>query len=125
MHSLLSISVFVALAFLPATVLLYFAWSVRIGNKRPDIAGWRLSTFRWGLICAPISMAALVPGEVNYLETWGTPNWVLGVMNWVGFLLWIFSLAASLTGKGRARVLLCGWGVLAILGTLAVYLTYP
>lgn len=117
--------VFIAMFFLPAVILLYFAWAVWIANPRPEIAKWRLSTFKWGLVFSPLSMAAQIPGGVHYLGTWGPPNWFLGTLNGIGLLLWSLSFAAAFTGQGWARGLLCCWAILAMLGLLAIYMMVP
>jgi hypothetical protein len=124
MHAF-TISIFIAMVFLPAMILLYMVWSVWVANKRPKITDWRLTTFKWGLICAPVSTAALAPGAGHYLWTWGPPDMLLGVANWCGLLLWVFSLSAAFVGRGKARVLLGCWAVLAMLGLLAIYFSYP
>jgi hypothetical protein len=122
---LLSASLFVGFYFLPASVLLYFAWAVWITNRRPEIAGWRLNTFKWGLILAPLAMAVEIPGGVHYLLTYGPPNWSLGVLNWLGLLLWFLSFVAAFAGRGKARGLMCCWAILAMVGLIGVYLIFP
>jgi hypothetical protein len=122
---LLKTSVFVAAYFLPASVLLYFAWSLWIANPRPEIAKWRLNTFRWGLILAPLAMSVEIPGGVHYIRTYGPPDWFLGTLNVLGLLLWVLSFAAAFAGKGKARGLLLCWAILAMFGLLGVYLVFP
>jgi hypothetical protein len=124
MHAFV-VLIFVAVAFLPATILLYIARSVWIANPSPGMAKWRIATFKWGSICAPLSMALLAPGAGHYLWTYGPPNWFLTVTNWFGLLLWAFSFGAAFVGRGSTRWLLCSWAILAMLGLLVIYLTYP
>ncbi len=65
----LDILLLVAMFFLPATIALFFAWSVWIANKRPTIASWRLATFRWDLIAAVMATVAFLPGCIQDLRT--------------------------------------------------------
>lgn len=108
--------IFTSALFFLALIALFFAWSVWIANKRPEIATWRLASFKSGLILAPAAIVMLIPGSAHYLRT-GTPAegiWL--VANWIGISLWVCVIVTALTGKGRARTLLVVWGILAFLG---------
>lgn len=122
---LLSLLLLVGFAFLPGAISWFFAWAVWTSNKRPQLALWRVRMFQWGILCAPISIVVLAPGCAHYLKTGGPPDWALGLTNWMGLLLLVFSLIAALTGRGRSRACLCASGALAILGCLAVYMIVP
>lgn len=109
----------VGLFFLPATVSLYFAWSVWIANKRPAIATWRLNTFRWGLISALVTMAIFIPSCIHMIRTLEPAKGVWLMANRLGVLLWLAGLVFALTGKGWGRITLVLWGILIFLGVFA------
>jgi hypothetical protein len=56
-HRGLSIFALTAVSFLPAMILLFFSWSVRISNTQVPIQSWRRETYKWGLIAASVSTA--------------------------------------------------------------------
>ena|SRR5579862_8288687 len=112
--------VLVALFFLPAAISLFFAWSVWIANKRPTIAGWRLATFRWGLIAAVMAMIAFFPGSVQELRTLEPAHGVSLIANWAGLVLWMIGFAGALTGKGWGRITLVFWGILMFVGVFGI-----
>jgi hypothetical protein len=116
----LDIFVLVGMFFLPAAVALFFAWSVWFANKRPIIAGWRLATFRWGLIAAVMATIAFSPGCVQELRTLEPAHGVLLIANWAGIVLWIIGLAGASTGKGWGRITLICWGILMFFGLFGV-----
>ncbi len=96
----LDILLLVAMFFLPATIGLFFAWSVWIANKRPTIASWRLATFRWGLITAVMATVAFFTSCIQDLRTLEPAHGVWLIANWAGIVLWMIGLAGALTGKG-------------------------
>ncbi len=116
----LDILLLVAMFFLPATVALFFAWSVWVANKRPTIASWCLATFRWGLIAAVMATIAFLPGCVQDLRTLEPAHEVWLIANWAGIVLWMIGLAGALTGKGWGRITLVFWGVLMFVGVFGI-----
>jgi hypothetical protein len=110
----------VAVFLLPAVILLAFAWSVWIANKRPMIQEWRLKAFRWGLLAASGSTAWFVVACLHLFSA-GEPArgfWLF--FNWVGILGWLFGFAASLAGKGSGRILLISSSIMLVLGVLGI-----
>src|SRR5580658_2404647 len=94
----------------PAQILLLFAWFVSIANKQPVSAEWRRKAFRWGLFAATGVTAWFFAFCLHYLKV-GEPAqhfWLF--MNWLGIVVWMLCLAASLAGKGAGRILLFAWG---------------
>ena len=115
-HREFSSILIVGIFFLPATVSLFFAWSVWIANKRPAIAAWRLNTFKWGLISASSTTAVFFLSCVRMLKTLEPAHGIWLAVNWVGIVLWVASFAAALTGKLWGRICLVLWWVLIFLG---------
>lgn len=104
------------LFFVPAIILLFFAWSVWSGNKPPTVSKWRLSTFKTGLVVAIAATAAFFPGAAHYTITQQRAEGIWLALNWTGAVLWLVCLAAGLMGKGSGRILLLFWGILLFVG---------
>jgi hypothetical protein len=119
-HPEFSSTLIVGVFFLPATVSLFFAWSVWIANERPAIATWRLNAFNWGLICALVTVALLIPSSVHMIRTLEPAKGVWLMVNRLGILLWFAGLVAALTGKGWGRICLVLCGVFIFLGVFGI-----
>jgi hypothetical protein len=106
---------------LPAQILLLFAWFVSIANKQPLSAEWRRKAFRWGLFAATGVTAWFFAFGLHYLKV-GEPAqhfWLF--MNWLGIVVSLLCLAASLAGKGAGRILLFAWGIMIFVGVFGIY----
>jgi hypothetical protein len=110
----------VGVFFLPAAVSLFFAWSVWIANKRPAIATWRLATFKWGLISAPVTMAVFIPSCLHMIRTMEPARGVWLMANRLGIILWLAGFAAALTGRGWGRITLVLSGIFIFLGVFGI-----
>jgi hypothetical protein len=105
---------------LPALILLFFSWSVRIPNTPAPTQRWRRETYKWGLVAASASTAWFLVSCLNYIKT-GEPATGLWLsMNRMGFSLWVAGAAASLAGKGSGRILLFCWSIMLFLGVLGL-----
>lgn len=113
---------FVGLFFLPASISLFFAWSVWIANRRPAIAMWRLNTFRWGLVSASAATVILGLTSAHMLISLENARGAWLIPNWVGAVSWVTGLAGALTGRGWGRVTLLLWGTSIFLGVFGISL---
>lgn len=106
---------------LPAQTLLLFAWFVTIANKPPVFAEWRGEVFTWGLFAATGVTFWFFAFCVHFLRARESAprSWLF--VNWLSLAVWMFSLAASLTGKGARRILLFAWGIMLFAGVLGIY----
>lgn len=125
LRRVLSLALLVGFFFAPAAILLFFAWSVWTGTKRPHVAAWRLRLYRAALICATLTMLLLAPASAYYLDTLRVASGARAAMNHVGALLWFFCFAAAFSVRGRPRLLLSGWAVALLLAEFVVYLQMP
>ena len=116
----LSIFALTAVSFLPATILLFFSWSVRISKTQVSIQKWRREAYKWGLIAASVSTAWFFVFCLNYLKTGEPAHGPWLSMNLVGFSLWVAAAAASLAGKGAGRILLFCWSIMLFLGVVGL-----
>lgn len=126
-HFGLQLVAFVSIVFLPAFVLWFFALSVWIANKRPEMSVWRAATFKWGLISGAAAMALLAPASARILtDQVGTPlPLIWGILNLLGVLLWLISFGAAFTGKRWGRALLLVSGLLTVLAVFAIDIFGP
>jgi hypothetical protein len=106
---------------LPAQILLLFAWFVTIANKPPVFAEWRRKVFTWGLFAATGVTLWFFAFCVHFLRARESAQRFWLFMNWLGLVVWMFCLAASLTGKGARRILLFAWGIMLFVGVLGIY----
>lgn len=105
---------------LPALILLLFAWFVSIANKQLVFAEWRRKAFRWGLFAATGVTAWFIAFCLHYLRV-GEPAqrfWLF--MNWLGLVVWLLCIAASLAAKGAGRILLFAWGIMIFVGVFGI-----
>jgi hypothetical protein len=119
-HREFSEILFVGLLFLPASVSLFFAWSVWIANKRPAISTWRLNTFRWGLISALVATVIFAFTCAHMFISLENSRGVWLIANWVGTIFWVAGLAGASTGRGWGKVTLFLWGILMFAGVFGV-----
>ncbi len=115
-HRVFSALILVTVFYLPATIALFFAWSIWGANQRPPIASWRLLTFRWALIVASMTTVIFAATSARMLATLqgATGFWLAA--NWTGAALWVPALVSAFVGKGSSRAVLVLWGVFAFLG---------
>jgi hypothetical protein len=115
---LLSASILAFFFFLPAILCLVFVCLGWFANKKPSIKEWRISTFRWGLILAPLATVLLFTSAVHLLlkPKPAQGPWLL--FNYLAIALWALCLAAAFTGKSWGRALLISWGILVCVGVL-------
>jgi hypothetical protein len=109
------------LAFLlPALILLFFSWSVRISNTQPPTQRWRRETYKWGLVAASASTAWFLVFCLNDIKTTESATGLWLTMNRVGISLWVASIATSLAGKGSGKILLFCWSIMLFVGVLGL-----
>jgi len=115
MHRL-SASILAFFFFLPAILCLVFVCFGWFANKRPSIKEWRITTFRWALILAPLATVLFFTSAVHLLLRLkpAQGSWLL--FNYLAIALWALCLAAAFTGKGWGRALLIGWWILLFVG---------
>ncbi len=111
---------FVSILLLPAVILLAFAWSVWIANKRPMIREWRLKAFGSGMLAASGSTAWFVVACLHLLSAGEPAQGAWLFFNWMGTLLWLFGLGAAFSGKGAGRILLVSSGIMLVLGVFGI-----
>jgi len=114
--------IFVFAMLLPAQVLLLLAWFVSFANKQPVLVAWRRKAFRWGLFVATGLTAWFLASRVHVLTEGEPAQRVWLFMNWLGLVIWVFCLAASLAGTGARRMLLFAWGIMLFVGVLGIVL---
>lgn len=105
---------------LPAAIALLLASYVWISRKPPELPERRFKTFRWGLISAWIATALALVVSVDQLKTRQLLPGFWTVMNLCALLLTVLGVGGALTGRGWARAFSLAWGVLLILGMVAV-----
>jgi hypothetical protein len=104
------------LFFLPAILCLVFVCCGWFANKRPSIKEWRISTFRWALILAPLATVLFFVSAVHLLVTFKPAQGPWLFFNYLAIALWALCLATAFTGKGWGRTLLIGWWILLFVG---------
>jgi hypothetical protein len=119
-HPNFNILVITYIFLLPAIALLLFAWFFWIGNKRPIMEAWRHQVFRYGLFSAALTTILFAVSGLHLLRTLEPAQGVWLLINWFGLFIWLSALAASLSGKGWARVLLFSWGILLFVGVFGI-----
>ena len=101
---------------LPAILCLVFVCRGWFANTRPSIKEWRINTFQWGLILAPLATVLFFTCAVHLLVTPKPAQGTWLFFNYLAVALWALCLAAALTGKGWGRALLIGWWILLFVG---------
>jgi len=117
MHRL-SASILSFFFFLPAILCLVFVCCGWFANKRPSIKEWRITTFRWALILAPLVTLLFLASAVHLLLTLKPAQGPWLHFNYLAIALWALCLAAAFTGKGWGRSLLIGWWIFLVVGVI-------
>ena len=117
MH-ILSASILSFFFFLPAILCLVFVCCGWFANKRPSIKEWRITTFRWALILAPLVTLLFFASAVHLLARLKPAQGPWLFFNYLAIALWGLCLAAAFTGKSWGRALLISWGILLFVGVV-------
>jgi hypothetical protein len=117
MHRL-SASILSFFFFLPAILCLVFVCCGWFANKRPSIKEWRITTFRWALILAPLVTILFFTSAVHLLARLKPAQGPWLLFNYLAIALWALCLAAAFTGKGSGRSLMIGWWIFLVVGLI-------
>jgi hypothetical protein len=101
-------------------ILLLFAWFVSIANKQPVFPEWRRKAFRCGLFAATGVTAWFFAFCLHFLRVGESAQRCWLFMNWLGIVVWMLCLTASLAGKGAGRILLFAWGIMIFVGVFGI-----
>ena len=108
------------LLLLPAVISLFLTSYVWASRKQPELFEKRVRIFRRSLTSAWIATALFLVASIEQLKTRQLLPGFWLVLNLSAALLVILGFTGAVTGRGWARALLLGWGVLLILGMFAV-----
>jgi hypothetical protein len=111
------------LLLLPAAVALACASYVWSPSKYPELPAWRVKSFRWSRTFAWLATAFFLIASVDQIKTRQILPGFWSFVNDCAALLALLGIAGAFAGRGWGRVLMLGWGLLLVVGMLAVVAT--